>query len=146
LIVAGDGEERRAVDRLEPVLRGHVTMLGTVRHRELPGYHAACDVLIAPSLGGESFGYVLVEAMAAGLPVVASRIPGYDEVVRDGWEGFLVPPGDPRAVAEAAAKVLDDPSLARSMGAAGRTKAARYDWAVVAEEIEAAYREALALR
>jgi phosphatidylinositol alpha-mannosyltransferase len=146
LIVAGDGEERRAVDRLEPALRARVTMLGTVPHAELPPYQVACGLLLAPSLGGESFGYVLVEAMAAGLPVVASRIPGYDEVVQDGQEGFLVPPGDPRAAADAAAKVLDDPALARTMGQAGRTRAARYDWAVVAEEIEAAYREALAIR
>jgi phosphatidylinositol alpha-mannosyltransferase len=146
LIVAGDGEDRTAVDRLEPALRARVTMLGTVPHDQLPRYHVACDLLVAPSLGGESFGYVLVEAMAAGLPVVASRIPGYDEVVRDGQEGFLVPPGDPRAVADAAAKLLDDPTLARTMGRAGRARAGRYDWAVVAEEIEAAYREALALR
>jgi phosphatidylinositol alpha-mannosyltransferase len=97
-------------------------------------------------LGGESFGYVLLEAMAAGLPVVASRIPGYDEVVRDGREGYLVPAGDPRVVAEAAAKVIDDPALARTMAHAGRTTAARYDWAAVAAQIEAAYREALALR
>jgi len=66
--------------------------------------------------------------------------------VRDGREGFLVPAGDPRAVADAVAKVLDDPALARTMGDAGRTTAARYDWAAVAEQIEAAYREALALR
>jgi len=146
LIVAGEGEERRALDRLDPALRARVTMLGTVSHQQLPRYHVACDLLVAPSLGGESFGYVLVEAMAAGLPVVASRIHGYDEVVRDGQEGFLVPPGDPRAVADAATTVLDDPTLARTMGQAGRARAARYDWAVVAEEIEAAYREALALR
>ena len=146
LIVAGEGEERRALDRLDPALRARVTMLGTVSHRQLPRYHVACDLLVAPSLGGESFGYVLVEAMAAGLPVVASRIHGYDEVVGDGQEGFLVPPGDPRAVADAATTVLDDPTLARTMGQAGRARAARYDWAVVAEEIEAAYREALALR
>ncbi len=146
LVVAGDGEERTAVEQLEPSLRARVTMLGTVLHEQLPRYHVASDLLVAPSLGGESFGYVLVEAMAAGLPVVASRIPGYDEVVRDGQEGFLVPPGDPRAVADAAAEVLDDPTLARTMGQAGRTRASRYDWAVVAEEIEAAYREALALR
>jgi phosphatidylinositol alpha-mannosyltransferase len=146
LIVVGDGEERSAVDRLEPALRERVTMLGTVRHDDLPAYHASCDVLLAPSLGGESFGYVLVEAMAAGLPVVASRIPGYDEVVRDGKEGFLVPPGDPAAVAEAGAKVLEDPGLATAMGQAGRARAARYDWAVVTEELEGAYREALTLR
>jgi phosphatidylinositol alpha-mannosyltransferase len=146
LIVAGDGEERTALDRLEPALRARVTMLGTVPHDQLPRYHVACDLLVAPSLGGESFGYVLVEAMGAGLPVVASRIPGYDEVVHDGREGFLVPPGDPQAVADAAAKVLDDPTMAQTMGHSGRTTAARYDWAVVAGQIEAAYREALALR
>ena len=146
LIVAGDGEERAAAERLKPSMRDRVTMLGTVPHDQLARYYAACDLLVAPSVGGESFGYVLLEAMAGGLPVVASRIPGYDEVVRDGREGFLVPPGNPRAVADAAAKVLDDPALARTMGHAGRATAARYDWGVVAEEIEAAYREALALR
>jgi phosphatidylinositol alpha-mannosyltransferase len=146
LIVAGDGEERAAAERLKPSLRDYVTMLGTVPHEQLPRYYAACDLLVAPSVGGESFGYVLLEAMAAGLPVVASRIPGYDEVVRDGREGFLVPAGDPRVVAEAAAKVIDDPALARTMAHAGRMTAARYDWAAVAGQIEAAYREALALR
>ncbi|HYU92111.1 MAG TPA: glycosyltransferase family 4 protein [Actinomycetota bacterium] len=146
LVVAGDGEERAAADRLQPPVRARVTMLGIVPHDQLPRYYAACDLLVAPSLGGESFGYVLLEAMAAGLPVVASRIPGYDEVVRDGREGFLVPPGNPRALADAAAKVLDDPTMAQTMGHAGRTTAARYDWAVVAGQIETAYREALALR
>jgi phosphatidylinositol alpha-mannosyltransferase len=146
LIVAGDGEERATAERLKPSVRDRMTMLGTVPHDQLPRYYAACDLLVAPSVGGESFGYVLLEAMAGGLPVVASRIPGYDEVVRDGREGFLVPPGNPRAVADAAAKVLDDRALAQTMGHAGRATAARYDWVVVAEEIEAAYREALALR
>jgi phosphatidylinositol alpha-mannosyltransferase len=146
LIVAGDGKERAAAARLKPPVRDRVTMLGTVPRDQLPRYFAACDLLVAPSLSGESFGYVLLEAMAAGLPVVASRIPGYDEVVRDGREGFLVPSGDPRAVADAAAKVIDDPALARTMAHAGRTTAAQYDWAVVAGQIEAAYREALALR
>jgi phosphatidyl-myo-inositol alpha-mannosyltransferase len=144
--VAGNGKERAAADRLRPPVRDRVRMLGTVPRDELPRYYAACDLLVAPSLGGESFGYVLLEAMAAGLPVVASRIPGYDEVVRDGREGFLVPAGDPRAVADATAKVLDDPALARTMADAGRTTAARYDWAAVAGQIEAAYQEALALR
>jgi phosphatidyl-myo-inositol alpha-mannosyltransferase len=146
LVVAGDGEERASVDRLTPPVRARVTMLGAVPHEQLPRYFAACDLLVAPSLGGESFGYVLLEAMAAGLPVVASQIPGYDEVVIDGREGFLVPPGDPQAVADAAAKVLDHPTLAQTMGHVGRTMAARYDWAVVAEQIEAAYLEALTLR
>jgi phosphatidylinositol alpha-mannosyltransferase len=146
LIVAGDGKERAAADRLKPPVRDRVTMLGTVPRDQLPRYFAACDLLVAPSLSGESFGYVLLEAMAAGLPIVASRIPGYDEVVRDGREGFLVPSGDPRALADAAAKVIEDPALARTMAHASRTTAARYDWSAVAGQILAVYREALALR
>lgn len=144
MVVAGNGEDRGAVDRLDPALRARVMLLGSVPHDDLPPYHAACDVFLAPSVGGESFGIVLVEAMAAGLPVVASRIPGYDEVVTDGVEGFLVPPRDPAAVAAAAAAVLDDPALARKMGEAGRERSRRYDWAVVTGEVEAAYRDALA--
>ncbi|HEX9717164.1 MAG TPA: glycosyltransferase family 4 protein [Actinomycetota bacterium] len=144
LVVAGDGEDRDAVELLDPALRARVVLLGSVPHDHLPPYHAACDVFLAPSVGGESFGIVLVESMAAGLPVVASRIPGYDEVLTDGVEGFLVPPRDPAAVAAAAAAVLDDPGLARKMGEAGRERSRRYDWAVVAGEVEAAYRDALA--
>jgi len=146
LVVAGEGRDRAAVDQLDWPLRERVTMLGSVPHDELPAYHAACDVLLAPSLGGESFGIVLIEAMAAGLPVVASRIPGYDEVVRDGVQGYLVPAGDPAAVAEAAARILDHPGLADAMREAGRAGAARYDWSVVMEAVQAAYGEASALR
>ncbi|TMK87063.1 MAG: glycosyltransferase, partial [Actinobacteria bacterium] len=88
-------------------------------------------------------GVVLVEAMAAGLPVVASDIPGYDEVVRDGVDGLLVPPGNPDALAVAAGRVLDEPALAGRLVAAGRDRAAIFDWSVVVEAIEEAYRRAL---
>jgi phosphatidylinositol alpha-mannosyltransferase len=101
-------------------------------------------VFLAPSVGGESFGIVLVEAMAAGLPVVASRIAGYDEVVTDGVEGFLVPARDATALAGSAGRLLDEPDLARRMGEAGRERARRYDWDSVAGELEAIYREAIA--
>jgi phosphatidylinositol alpha-mannosyltransferase len=144
LVVVGDGTDRAAVDELETAFRGRVSMFGAVPNDDLPRYHAACDVLLVPSLGGESFGIVLVEGMAAGLPVVASRISGYDEVVTDGVEGFLVPPSDPEALAAAAAKLLDDPALGEGMAAAGRSRARRYDWSVVADEVEAAYRDAIA--
>jgi phosphatidylinositol alpha-mannosyltransferase len=144
LVVAGEGGQGSAIGALGPSVRARVAMLGSVPNEELPPIHAAADVLVAPSVGGESFGIVLVEAMAAGLPVVASRIAGYDEVVTDGVEGFLVPPRDPAALAEALARVLDDADLARAMGEAGRARARRYDWDVIADEIESIYREAIA--
>ena len=80
----------------------------------------------APSLGGESFGIVLAEAMAVGRPVVCSDIGGYRDVVRDGTDGLLVPPRDPEALAEALAGLLDNPARLAAMGeaAAGPTPAA----------------------
>jgi phosphatidylinositol alpha-mannosyltransferase len=144
LVVAGDGPERAVIDAIPTELRSRVRLLGTVPNAELHPIEAACDLYLGPSLGGESFGVVLVEAMAAGLPVVASDIPGYDEVVTDGVEGLLVPPGDPRALAEAAGAVLDDPTRARALAAAGRARAATFDWAVVAGQLEVLYAEAVA--
>jgi phosphatidyl-myo-inositol alpha-mannosyltransferase len=141
LVVAGDGRERSAVGDLPIEIRGRVVMLGTVRHADLPPYHAACEVFCAPATGRESFGIVLVEAMAAGLPVVASDIPGYREVVRDGMEGILVPPGDPASVADAVRRVLDDAVFARALGEAGRERAGRYSWEAVAGRVEEVYRE-----
>jgi phosphatidylinositol alpha-mannosyltransferase len=99
-------------------------------------------VFISPALGQESFGMVLVEAMAAGLPVVASDIPGYREVVRDEREGLLVPPGDAHALASALERVLSDRALAARLGEAGRRRAGRYRWEVVVGDLEAVYREA----
>jgi phosphatidylinositol alpha-mannosyltransferase len=143
LIVAGDGAERDAVERLTPPVRERVTMLGNVPHDRLPPYHAASDVFVGPALGRESFGIVLVEAMAAGLPVVASDIPGYREVVRDGVDGVLVPPGDAGALADAVSRLLEDRAEASRLAAAGLERAARFDWDVVAREIAGCYQEAV---
>jgi phosphatidylinositol alpha-mannosyltransferase len=139
LVVAGDGPHRDAVDALPPELRARVTMLGAVPNVELPAVHAACDVYLGPATGGESFGIVLVEAMAAGLPVVASDIPGYDEVVRADVDGLLVPPRDPAGLAAATRRVLDDAQVARRLRAAGRERAAAFDWEVVVGRVEELY-------
>jgi glycosyltransferase involved in cell wall biosynthesis len=120
-----------------------VTMLGVVPHGALPTYHAACDVYLGPALGGESFGMVLVEAMAAGLPVVASSIGGYRDVVREGVDGLLVPPKDPVALGRAVARILDDGALAERLRAAGRARARTFDWTNVAPRLEAIYEDAV---
>lgn len=142
-VVIGDGKDRDAIQRLPTEVRARVKMIGSVPHERLPAYHAGAEVFIAPALGQESFGLVLVEAMAAGVPVVAGDIAGYREVVRDGVSGLLVPPGDARALADAVARVLKDPELAGRLTAAGRARAQDFRWDRVAGDIESAYREAL---
>jgi phosphatidylinositol alpha-mannosyltransferase len=144
MVVVGEGAERSALDRLDPAARARVAELGARPNADLPPILAACDAFVAPNTGGESFGVVLVEAMAAGVPVVASDIPGFDEVVTDGVDGLLVPPGRADVLAAALARVLDDPVLAERLVAGGRSRAAQFDWSIVAERIEEAYRDAVA--
>lgn len=139
LVVVGDGPQRTQVRRLPPRLRARVDMIGRVSHAALPTYHAASDLFVAPATGRESFGIVLAEAMAAGLPVVASDLPGYGEVVRHGREGLLVPPGDVAALAAAAARLLDDPALAARLADAGRVRARAFAWPRVAARVERVY-------
>jgi phosphatidylinositol alpha-mannosyltransferase len=139
LVVAGDGRDRDALGLLPPALRGRVVMLGAVPNDDLPAYHACADVFVAPATDMESFGIVLVEAMAAGVPVVASDIPGYREVVRDGVDGLLVPARDPNALAAALRRVLVEPELAASLARAGRERAREYSWDAIAPRLEAIY-------
>ena len=139
LVVVGDGPHRTQVRRLPRALRQRVDMVGRVSHAALPTYHAAADFFVAPATGRESFGIVLVEAMAAGLPVVASDLPGYGEVVRHEREGLLVTPADPDALAAGAARLLDDPLLARRLSAAGRIRARSFAWPRVAARVERVY-------
>lgn len=142
-VVVGEGRDRRLVETLPADLRARVELRGAVPHEDLPRHYAGASVFVAPALGQESFGMVLVEAMAAGVPVVASDIPGYREVVRDGVDGLLVPPGDPGALAAAVRRVLEEPGLAERLRAAGRARAEGFRWEAVVEQVEAAYREAL---
>lgn len=142
LVGVGDGRARALCRRL-PELAGRVRAHGVVPEAERLRLLASADLLCAPSLQGESFGLVLVEAMAAGVPVVASDIPGYADVLRTTC-GLLVPPGDERALAAAIAALLGDEGRRRRLGSAGREMARRYDWAVIGDEVAAVYREALA--
>lgn len=141
LCVVGDGPERsRCQEMVPPALRPDVLFVGRVAAAELPRYHASADVFLAPATSGESFGVVLLEAMAAGLPIVASALPGYRTVMTDGRQGRLVPPRDAFALAAAAGTLLDSPALARAMADEGRRTAERYAWPVVARAVEEVYR------
>ena len=143
LLVVGDGSQRDAVDALEPDLHKRVKMLGRVDDGRLASYLKAADLYLGPALGGESFGIVLAEAMAAGLPIVASDITGYRDVARNGQEALLVPPGDPAALVAAARRVLDDPALAKSLGENGAKRAHDFAWDTVTERMVGVYREVL---
>jgi phosphatidylinositol alpha-mannosyltransferase len=123
--------------------RVRVAAHGRVSDEERRRLLMRADVLCAPSLGGESFGVVLAEGMAAGLPVVASDIAGYREVLPVSC-GRLVPPGDVGNLAAALASLLRDPGERRRLGDAGRVEAARFDWSRVTDRVVEVYREALA--
>ena len=141
LLVVGDGSERDAVDELPPAIRARVEMLGRVDDDRLAGYLRAATLYLGPATGGESFGIVLAEAMAAGLPIVASDIAGYRDVARNGKEAVLVPPGDPDALVAAVCRVLDDPALAKSLGAQGAQRAHEFAWDTVTDRLVKVYRE-----
>jgi phosphatidyl-myo-inositol alpha-mannosyltransferase len=146
LVVVGDGRDRDAVLSLAPDVRRRVTMLGATPRADVLACYAAADIFIGPATGSESFGIVLLEAMAAGLPVVASDIAGYRDVVRHDVEGLLVPPGDAAALGSAAARILADPTLAARLARAGRARARDFSWDTLVARVETRYEEAMRRR
>ncbi|HJR98623.1 MAG TPA: glycosyltransferase family 4 protein [Actinomycetota bacterium] len=143
LTVAGDGTDRGAVHGLPAALRSRAIMLGRLEHGEVPSLLAGADVAVAAATGQESFGYSVVEAMAAGVPVVATDIEGYRQVATAGDDAVLVPPGDPGALAAAIGRVLDDEALSARLVEAGRRTATSFDWGIVTDRIVGVYRSVL---
>lgn len=146
LLLAGDGDLRPALAQLAGDLgvADRVCFAGGVPHDRLPLYYAAAEVTVLPSFPPESFGLVLIEAMACGRPVVAHNIPGVRSVVSDGTDGLLAQPGDVDDLAATIETILGNPALGAQMGAAGRHKVeARYDWRHIGAALERVYLEAL---
>jgi phosphatidylinositol alpha-mannosyltransferase len=137
-------EERQPYEQALSLMGlGDVHFIGYVPDEELARYYQHSQVLCAPSTGFESFGMVLLEAMAAGTPVVASDIEGYRNVVTHRAEGLLVPPKDTPALADALIQLLQRPELNRAMGQRGQITASGYAWGRVADRVLDCYYEAL---
>jgi D-inositol-3-phosphate glycosyltransferase len=148
LIVGGDESSRAAVADLQNLSNGlgmghRVAFVGAVDHDNLPLFYNAADVCVVPS-HYESFGLVAVEAMACGVPVVASRVGGLTGTVKDGETGYLIPWLCPEPFAERIEMLLDNESLRRNLGEAAREAVARYKWENVARAVLAMYEALIA--
>jgi glycogen synthase len=141
VLLVGDGPERPALEReAERIgVADRLHFVGFVVHDRLPAVLAHADLLVLPSLY-EELGTVLLEAMQAGLPIVASKTGGIPDVIEDEANGLLVPPGDPEALARAIGRLLGDRSLACRLSEGAQERGRGYDWEVLAERVLAVYR------
>lgn len=142
LIVLGSGRPEKLENMMERYRVRGVEFKGFVSQEDKARYYASCDVACAPSTGNESFGYVIIEPMAAGRPVVATDIPGYASVVSPESDAILVEPRDPQALALALVRTLADRDLRARMSANGRLTAQKFDWPQVAVRVLEAYQRA----
>jgi phosphatidyl-myo-inositol alpha-mannosyltransferase len=142
LVVVGDGPARPMLESAARDRHLDAAFVGRVDDDALPGFFQCADVVCSPALGGESFGIVLLEALACEKPIVATRIDGYAALVGNSGCGRLVPPGDAAALAAALGHLLSDDAERRRCGARGLEVARGYDWTVIARRLEAIYEEA----
>ncbi|HPQ73626.1 glycosyltransferase family 4 protein [Phycicoccus elongatus] len=139
LFVAGPGDVAEAADSVPAALTDRVEFLGLVSEPDKAALLASVDAYIAPHTGGESFGIVLIEAMAAGAPVIASDLEAFCSVLGDTGAGVTFPVSEPAGLAERLREVLGDDDLRARMSRAGRERAGDFDWESVAARIMAVY-------
>lgn len=139
LWVASDGPQTAEL-RAKTIDDPRIEWLGRISHEEKAARMRAADVFCAPSLHGESFGVVLLEAMAAGAPIVASDLPGYRNVARPEEHAVLVPPGDAGSLARALNGLVADSARAEELRAAGRLRAGEFSMDALAERYVSLYR------
>lgn len=145
LIVVGPGNlDRESHGILSSRNPGDVVLVGGVSYQDLPRYYASADIYCSPATGQESFGIVLLEAMACGKPIVASAIEGYMGIVKDGEQGLLFPRRDAQALANTLASLVENPEYARGLGQTGRRMVEQFRWKVVARQVESYYYDCIA--
>ncbi len=144
LVIVGDTPLKRIYEYRTRKLADRVIFLGKVPAKMIPSVYRSADVFVAPASGKESFGIVLIEAMASKIPVIASNIEGYREVVIDGYNGLLFPANDYQCLARTIEWVLKDRDLATKLGKNGRNYVeANFSWDTISKQIEDFYFEVL---
>lgn len=143
LLVAGRGEPDDVTEDLSSEIRERIVFLGMVSEDDKARMLRSVNLYVAPNTGGESFGMILTEAMAAGTTVVASDLDAFRRVLDNGRAGALFRGGDVRALAQAIGKLLDEPGAAGALAARARAVVAAYDWPVVAARVVEVYRTAI---
>ncbi|OZM72456.1 alpha-(1-2)-phosphatidylinositol mannosyltransferase [Amycolatopsis antarctica] len=144
LLIVGRGEAEELRKLAGPVLADRIDLLGQADDATKARALRSVDVYCAPNTGGESFGMILTEAMAAGTPVLASGLDSFRRVLDDGRAGVLAPTGDAAALAAALRDLLADPRRRAELSAAGRERVAVFDWPVVATQVVRVYETAVA--
>ncbi|GAA2587621.1 glycosyltransferase family 4 protein [Streptomyces tubercidicus] len=139
LLVAGRGDEAEAVAELPAELRSRVEFLGMVSDEDKARLLRSVDLYVAPNTGGESFGIILVEAMSAGAPVLASDLDAFAQVLDQGEAGELFTNEDTEALAAAAVRLLGDPARLAELRERGARHVRRFDWSTVGADILAVY-------
>jgi len=139
VLVAGHGDADEALAKTPAGLRDKIVMLGQVSDEDKVRVYHSVDVFCAPNTGGESFGIVLAEAMAAGAPIAASDLEAFRQVLRRGAAGELFPTGSAAGLAEAAGRLLDQPGLRAAVSAAASAAVRAYDWPTVARDVVRVY-------
>ncbi len=139
VLVAGRGDATEALEVVPPGLRDRIVLLGQVSDEDKVRVYHSVDVFCAPNTGGESFGIVLAEAMAAGAPIVASDLDAFRRVLRGGRAGELFDNGDPASLAAAIGRMLDDPARRATLAQAATMAVRDYDWPVVARDVLRVY-------
>jgi phosphatidylinositol alpha-mannosyltransferase len=143
LLIAGRGDQEDALSQVPAAYRDRVILLGQVSDDDRVRMLHSVDVFCAPNTGGESFGYVLVEAMASGAPIVASDIDAFRKVLRGGEAGELFEVGEPAGLAAAASRMLDDPSHRAALASAAMAAVREFDWSVIARDVLRVYEAVL---